>query len=86
MGIEAGDSVTIAGTEMTWGEEFEVSERAERRTAKERRYGSDFDDDSGDNALDDESETYEIFDLDDDEFEPGEGDDVDDADPGDEVE
>ena len=63
-GVEPGDSVTIAGHELTWGEEFELPELPDRRTAKERRYGPDA-------AKDDlEGEKVEFFDLDDEDYEP----------------
>jgi GTPase len=63
-GVEPGDAVTIAGYELTWGEEFELPELPDRRTAKERRYGPD-------SARDDlEGEEVEFFDLDDDDYEP----------------
>ncbi len=67
MGVEAGDTVTIAGMDMTWGEEFELSDLPERRTARERRYGPDVEEDEGDE--DGEYEEYERYDLDDDDFE-----------------
>lgn len=31
--------MTIAGHELSWGEEFELEELPDRRTAKERRHG-----------------------------------------------
>ncbi len=62
-GVEPGDIVTIAGHDLTWGEEFELPELPDRRTARERRYGPA-------SARDDlEGEEVELFDLDDEEFE-----------------
>lgn len=63
-GVEPGDTVTIAGHELIWGEEFELPELAARRTAKERRYGPE-------SAPDDlEGQAVELFDLDDEDYEP----------------
>ena len=57
-GVEEGDTVTIAGKELSWGEEFEYSDYAERRTARERRYGPE-------SATDElEGEHVEFVDLD----------------------
>jgi Obg family GTPase CgtA-like protein len=63
-GVEPGDTVIIAGHELTWGEEFELPELPNRRTAKERRYGPE-------SARDDlEGERVEFFDLDDEDYDP----------------
>lgn len=44
-GVEPGDTVTIAGLELTWGDINELEEVApRRRTARERRYGPDDED------------------------------------------
>ncbi|MCO5220395.1 MAG: GTPase ObgE [Thermomicrobiales bacterium] len=63
-GIEPGDIVTIAGHELTWGEEFELPELPDRRTAKERRYGPQ----TGEDELEGE-ERFELVDLDDEDYE-----------------
>jgi GTP-binding protein len=66
--VEPGDTVTIAGHELTWGEEFELPELPNRRTARERRYGPDA-------AQDDlEGENVEVFDLDAEGYEPADED------------
>jgi GTP-binding protein len=42
LGVTAGDVVTIAGFDLTWGEEHELEEPGPvRRTARLRRYGTD---------------------------------------------
>jgi GTP-binding protein len=69
-GVEPGDIVSIAGHELTWGEEFEYDDHEPRRTAKERRYGPQ----TGEDDLDDD-EMVELFDLDDEDYEPDEDDD-----------
>jgi Obg family GTPase CgtA-like protein len=44
LGVEAGDTVKIAGWELTWGEEYELEQPAPpRRTARARRYGDSSD-------------------------------------------
>jgi len=63
-GVQPGDSVMIAGHELTWGEEFELPELPNRRTAKERRYGPE----SAPDEL--KGEHVEFFDLDADDYEP----------------
>lgn len=63
-GVEPGDTVTIAGKELTWGEEFEQPDAPSRRTARERRYGPE----TGENQLTDERAEY--FDLDDEDYDP----------------
>jgi GTP-binding protein len=63
-GVEPGDTVTIADKELTWGEEFELPDRGNRRTAKERRYGPD----AGEDEL--EQERADFFDLDGEAYEP----------------
>ncbi|CAN5734893.1 GTPase ObgE [soil metagenome] len=46
MGIQAGGTVTVADSELTWGEEHELEEpKRPRRSAVMRRYGPDADDD-----------------------------------------
>ncbi len=67
-GVEPGDTVSIGGHELTWGEEFELPELPNRRTAKERRYGPE----SAPDEL--KGEVVEFFDLDSDDYEPGEED------------
>jgi GTP-binding protein len=62
-GIEPGDTVTIAGKELAWGEEFELSDLPDRRTARERRYGPD----TGEDEL--EQERADLIDLDDEDYE-----------------
>ena len=63
-GVEPGDTVTIAESELTWGEEFELPELPDRRTAKERRYGPE-------SAPDDlAGKVVEFFDLDDEDYAP----------------
>jgi GTP-binding protein len=63
-GVEPGDTVTIADKELTWGEEFELPDLGNRRTAKERRYGPD----AGEDEL--EQERADFFDLDGEAYEP----------------
>jgi Obg family GTPase CgtA-like protein len=60
LGVEPGDTVTIAGRELTWGEEFELPDLGNRRTAKERRFGPQ----SGGDEL------VEVFDLDAEDYDP----------------
>lgn len=67
-GVEPGDTVTIAGHELTWGEEFELEDLPQRRTARERRYGPESPPDDLDGVQ------VEFFDLDDDDYEPEEED------------
>jgi hypothetical protein len=67
-GVEPGDTVTIADKELTWGEEFELPDLGNRRTAKERRYGPD----AGEDEL--EQERADFFDLDGEAYEPEEED------------
>ena len=67
-GVEPGDTVTIADKELTWGEEFELPDLGNRRTAKERRYGPQ----SGEDELDQDG--AQLFDLDDEGYEPEEED------------
>ncbi len=63
-GVEPGDLVTIAGHELSWGEEFELEELPDRRTARERRYGPQ-------TAPDDlAGKPLDFFDLDDEDYEP----------------
>jgi hypothetical protein len=62
-GVEPGDTVTIAGKELAWGEEFELSDLPDRRTARERRYGPD----TGEDEL--EQERADLIDLDDEDYE-----------------
>jgi GTP-binding protein len=62
-GIEPGDTVTIAGKELAWGEGFELSDLPDRRTARERRYGPD----TGEDEL--EQERADLIDLDDEDYE-----------------
>jgi GTP-binding protein len=66
-GVAPGDVVTIAGHDLTWGEEFEYDDHAPRRTAKERRYGPQ----TGEDEIDDD-ELVEMLDLDDEDYEPDE--------------
>lgn len=70
-GVEPGDTVTIAGHDLTWGEEFEIPEGVERRTARERRYGLQ----TGDDELEDEE--FDLIDLDDENYEPEDDEDFD---------
>jgi len=84
-GVEPGDTVTIAGMDMAWGEEFEQPDYAPRRTAHERRYGSETEeeelddqeivDEEYDEDDDDEIGRYEVYDLDDEDFDSDEDDD-----------
>ncbi len=88
-GVEPGDTVTIAGMDMAWGEEFEQPDYAPRRTAHERRYGpetgeEDLDDDQTDvdqydddeeDEDDDEFGRYEVYDLDEADFDSEEDED-----------
>jgi Obg family GTPase CgtA-like protein len=67
-GVEPGDTVTIADKELTWGEEFELPDLGNRRTAKERRYGPQ----TGEDELDQDG--AQLFDLDDEGYEPEEED------------
>jgi hypothetical protein len=71
-GVEPGDIVRIAGVELTWGEEFELSNVPSRRTAKERRFGPE----TGEDEI--EQERADLFDLDEDDYEPEEVEETDD--------
>ncbi len=63
-GVEPGDVVTIAGHELSWGEEFELAELPDRRSAKERRHGPQ-------TAPDDlAGKSLDFFDLDDEDYVP----------------
>ena len=73
MGVEPGDTVTIAGKELTWGEEFELPDLGSRRTAKERRFGPLTDEDGEDGE-----ESAELYDLDDEDYDPDEDEEEDD--------
>lgn len=76
MGVEPGDIVTIADRDLIWGEEFEIPGGPPRRSAKERRYGPQ----TGEDELDDE--LVELYDLDDEDYDPAaDDDDFDDEDP-----
>jgi GTP-binding protein len=53
-GVTTGDTVTIAGHPLTWGEEHELEEPApRRRTARMRRYGPEPDDEPDEEELPD---------------------------------
>ena len=42
-GVEPGDTVIVAGLELTWGEEFEIDDSdAPRRTARQRRFDAEY--------------------------------------------
>jgi GTP-binding protein len=64
MGVQAGDTVTVAGSELTWGEDYELEEpELPRRTAKLRRYGPDVDDEFKDDESDGADEPEDELDL-----------------------